>query len=421
MKKIVFLFLLIIGVSFTNVGAQDTFEEENYTFTVNAYRNEYGKIAYHIEKIGENPFVLDFDKGENSVNFKGVKEINGEHAFFGSINSSAEEGRVFDGYVLLVSETGETIDEFFVDCGNDEHIIDIFMLDEIILFQVWSNDEYNRGQLQYFTELRTYDYEYNFIDSVRYNEYYFHTHVEKGYYFFGTNSTTSVGMFNSDLEPFYATDTLKIAKDTIFDKEVNIPLINSAMLNGTEVFNPIKITYPGIYNLIYNGFNYRFTVDSEITGVEDNEVYDEPVTPIVLEGNSTLNGEQFISGTTISKPGNYTLTIVGEGGYKKSKHFTISSSVRGILNNQTYHEEVNIEFEGEGYLNNVHMTSPIIVNETGDYTLKIQGENDYFESYFFTVDEEIKDTSILKIIQTYDIVLFVAVMGAGYFILKKKK
>lgn len=421
MKKIVFLFLLMIGLSFTNVGAQDTFEEENYTFTVTAYRNQYGKLAHHIEKIGENPFVLDWDKGEDNVYFEGVKEINGEHVFFGSINSGAEENRVFDGYILLVSESGETIDELSFDCGHDEHVIDVFMMDEIILVQLWSNNEYSRDQLQYFTELRTYDYEYNLIDSVRYSEYYYHTHVKNGYYFFGTNSTTSVGMINSDLEIFYETDSLKIAKDTVYDKEVDIPLINSAILNGTEVFNPIKISYPGIYNLIYNGFNYRFTVDSEINGVEDSGVYDEPVTPTVSEGNSTLNGEQFISGTTISKPGNYILTIVGEGGYKNSKHFTISSSIKGVLNNQTYHEAVNIEFDGEGYLNNVHMTSPIIVSEIGDYTLKIQGENDYYESYFFTVEEEVKDTSFLKFVQTYDIVLFVVVMGAGYFILKKKK
>jgi hypothetical protein len=421
MKKIVFLFLLSLIASFTNVGASTTFKEDTYTITITSYRNDYGKIAQHIEKLGTNPFVFDLDKEEQNVFLEGVKEINGEHVFYGALNSGSEEDRVFDAYVLLVKESGEHLDEFSFDCGHDERILNVFMIDELILFQVWSNDEYNRGQLQFFTELRTYDYEYNLIDSVRYEEYYYHTHAENDYYFFSTNPNTNVGMVNSDLEIFYGQDSLKIETGTIYTNKVDIPIINDATLNGIEVKNGVSISYPGNYSLEYNGFTYRFIVDVDIQGVESGGVYDEEITPIITSGDITLNGEKFISGTTIKEPGRYKLTVTGESGYIKSVEFVISSNVDGVLNNQTYTDDVTIDFDGEGYLNNVHMSSPILVSEPGEYTLKIQGANDYFESYYFTVEEEIDETSVIQFIQTYDIVLFVVVMGGGYFVLRKKK
>ena len=421
MKKVVFLFLLALGVSITSIGATSTFKEADYTISMTAYRNSYNKLAFHIEKLGENPFTFDWDKGETNVYLRGVKEVNGDHLFYGSIHYGAFENYTYDAYVLLVNEDGVVLKEFSFDCGHDERILNVFMIDEIILFQVWSNDEFSRERVQFFTELRTYDYEYNLINSVRYEEYYYHTHVDNDHFFFSTNPNTNVGMANSELDLFYEDDSLKIETNTIYKNEVEIPNVNSAVLNGKDVDNGLSITYPGNYELLYNNFTYKFVVDVEITGVDDGGVYDEAVTPVITAGDITLNGEKFISGTMISEPGSYSLTVKGEAGYSKSKDFTISSNVSGILNNHVYEDDVTIQFDGEGYLNNVHMSSPIMISDPGEYMLKIQGANDYFESYYFTVEEDENETSFLKFVQTYDIVLFVVVLGAGFFTLKKKK
>jgi len=55
--------------------------------------------------------------------------------------------------------------------------------------------------------------------------------------------------------------------------------------------------------------NYIIDLPPVITGVEDGGVYNTPVTPEFNEGTATLNGEPFVSGTTVSDEGIYTLTV----------------------------------------------------------------------------------------------------------------
>ena len=62
--------------------------------------------------------------------------------------------------------------------------------------------------------------------------------------------------------------------------------------------------------------------------------------------------------------------------------------MEGIVNDHTYFEPVEILFNGEGFLNNQLVTSPLIVTDAGEYILKLRGDNNYLETYYFQIDTE---------------------------------
>ena len=163
------------------------------------------------------------------------------------------------------------------------------------------------------------------------------------------------GAIRDDLTILLPNDVLDIANQEMFINEVNIEFLNSALL--------------------YNNAEYNFILKPLVLGVENNKSYNESVSPSISSGNVVLNNDIFISGTEISKPGNYELTINGINNYSEIYNFTIVSNMTGITNNHTYLEPVTVSFSGEGYLNNQFIDSPAEVSETGEYILKIKGEN----------------------------------------------
>ncbi len=172
--------------------------------------------------------------------------------------------------------------------------------------------------------------------------------------------------------------------------------------------------------MLYNGYTYRFVVEPIVTGVTDNEVYLETVTPVIKTGKAYLNNDLYVSGTPITEPGNYTLKVDGLNNYEKIYNFSINSSVTGILNNQVYDNDVQIEFEGEGYLNNTFIESPYTVTDDGEYLLKIRGEGNYLETYYFSVEKAEEETTVIDYVQKYDVVFLGVVVIVGGIILKKK-
>ena len=112
--------------------------------------------------------------------------------------------------------------------------------------------------------------------------------------------------------------------------------------------------------------------------------------------------------------------MLGVNGYQKEINFTINATVEGVLNNQVYDDQVVIQFEGEGYLNNTYVESPYTVAENGDYILKVRGEGNYLETYNFQVETEEKKSTVIDFIQKYDVIFLGVVMIGGGIILKKK-
>ena len=133
----------------------------------------------------------------------------------------------------------------------------------------------------------------------------------------------------------------------------------------------------------------------EVTGVEDGEVYTEPVTPVINAGKGTtltitLNDEEFASGTEITEPGTYELIIVGEN--KKGEtvsdtiNFTISEypkiAVTGVEDGKQYIGSVTPEIATDDEtdtveitLNDEPYTSGTEITAPGIYKLVVEATN----------------------------------------------
>ena len=56
----------------------------------------------------------------------------------------------------------------------------------------------------------------------------------------------------------------------------------------------------------------------------------------------------------------------------------------------------------------------------GEYILKINGENNYLETYFFSIEKIEEETRFIDFVQRVDILVLVVVLVSGGIILKKK-
>lgn len=112
-----------------------------------------------------------------------------------------------------------------------------------------------------------------------------------------------------------------------------------ATLNGKPFASGTSISDEGSYVLVLKDYKgevttYNFTIDRTapvVKGVSDNEVYLESVTPTFSEGEATLNGKSFKSGTTITENGDYTLIVTDNTGNQKSVTFVINKPTTPIV------------------------------------------------------------------------------------------
>lgn len=65
------------------------------------------------------------------------------------------------------------------------------------------------------------------------------------------------------------------------------------------------------------------TVAPIVSGVSEDQVTNTDVTITFNEGTATLNGEPFMSGSTVSQDGDYTLVVTDAAGNKTTVHFTV--------------------------------------------------------------------------------------------------
>lgn len=165
----------------------------------------------------------------------------------------------------------------------------------------------------------------------------------------------------------------------------------SATLNGEEYLSGTTITTPGYNTLIITGedgysVEYNFTINETIEGVENSSVYFGSVTPVVSGGTLKLNGDDYTSNTIIDVPGNYTLEINGADNYYKKLVFIVRPESVNVVNGQTYtHSVIPAVSKGELTLNGEEYISGTVLNVSGDYKLQIIGENGYLETINFTL------------------------------------
>jgi|LGOV01.1.fsa_nt_gb hypothetical protein len=425
MKKAVFLFLFLgffISPKGVNASMNDRiFEFPEYEFRLTYFAREDRSRGYHLEKLGSNPFAFDLIYEDTWIIINGIEEINGNHVFYGNIHVFGEE-TFYDTFILVLSSSGAEIYKQVIDYGDLESVYNVVEIDNLILVHskgfYESEMEEIEFEVNYFT---TYDYDFNMIDEIEtYENYKFVDNTDRLYLFSLDYDEEIEGALTSDLNIIRQFDSLVIASNEVFTNSITIDFLNSAVLNDEVIYNGIIINYPGNYSLLYNDFLYEFQVVPEVTGIEDDAIYNNPVTPLISSGNIYLNNDLYISGTEISAPGNYTLQIMGTNGYLEEYDFTITSNMSGILHNQTYSEPVEIVFSGNAYLNNSYIESPYVISEDGEYILKMQGENNYLETFYFNIEKPEEETSLISFVQKFDVVFLGVVVIGGGLILKKK-
>ena len=177
-----------------------------------------------------------------------------------------------------------------------------------------------------------------------------------------------------------------------YDEEVTPSFTKgAATLNGEEYISGTTIYTPGVNTLVITGENgysvtYTFTIVLGVENVVDGETYIGEVTPIISGGTITLNGPPYVSGTKIDVPGNYTITVLGAAGYRKDIHFIVKPYEVNVEHGATYnHSVIPTVSNGTLTLNGNPYTSGSVLNTSGEYTLVIVGENGYYESITFTL------------------------------------
>ncbi len=423
MKKAIFLFALVIITIFnlTEGGFVQgrTFEIDDYEIIVTNFKEERS-VGFTVEKTGVNPFVATIIDYEKHYYIDGASVI-GDYFILYGYGFTLDTDTEYDSFFVVFDSAGNIIKKELRDYGNMNNVKSVYYIDNI--FITYNEKIIDEGYSYSFSSnfFSSYDLNFDYVDSIEVgsrirklssNDKYILIGIENSsYYDFGIRSDLST--LNND-------DVIDITEGEVFIGEVDIEFLNSATLNNEYVENGVHIDYPGEYSLVHNSNIYNFTVEPIITGVENGNIYEESVTPYINSGNIILNNDIFISNTEISDPGIYELKVTGANNYTTELSFTITSNLEGIINNHVYQEPVVLTFNGEGYLNNQYIDSPYEVGEEGDYILKINGENNYLETYFFSIEVNEEETRFIDFIQRVDILVLVVVLISGGIILKKK-
>ncbi|WP_214714276.1 Ig-like domain-containing protein [Exiguobacterium sp. s151] len=158
----------------------------------------------------------------------------------------------------------------------------------------------------------------------------------------------------------------------------------TATLNGVKYTSGTKIDQEGEYVLIVidqaeNKTTLYFTIDYKapiVSGIENGKIYNQHVTPIFNEGIAKLNGNTFVSGTTIKTEGSHELVIQDLAGNTTVTSFIIDLTapvVSGVQSNTQYTQPIVISFnEGSATLNGKTIAKNYTVNKDGAYELKVK-------------------------------------------------
>lgn len=417
MKKIVFFILLSFILVPTQLKANTEYTCNNNTFEI---VKEGSTVT--IVKRGVNPFIKEYGLEGHSVTPTKLYCTIDTYYFYGYSRENGGE-TYYDTYLLVIDHIGNVIHQEVTDFYLEEELSYISVLDNTLI-TVTNVDEERiiNGQRELFfkyTLIQSYDSEYHLINSVQYSEKLINMDTSNQLLLlsFTDFSEFDVGL-DKQLKEYTSNDILTLEQE--YNKEVHIPFINEGRIDGVKYYHGVHLDYPGNYTFKYNEQSYSFTVHPEIIGVENGNSYEDEVTIYISNGNITLDGESYISGSKIDTSGKHTLVILGVNGYKKVVEFTITSNVNGVINGHGYTAPLNITFNGEAYLNNNLVTSPLVVEEEGDYLLRVRGSNGYVETYEFTYHEEQSPITVKEVVSNLDIFILVIVVIGSVIIIKRK-
>ena len=206
----------------------------------------------------------------------------------------------------------------------------------------------------------------------------------------GTNGYTNEYSFTIGL------NLKNVANGGVYNTAV-APIVNAntIYLNGEAFVSGTSVSNVGYHSMRIEGIGgyvqeISFTINVRIDGVADGARYDDAVCPSINSDTILLNGQAYESGTVISSIGYHKIKIYGAGGYVRELSFTIDVQVDGVENNTTYNSAITpIINTDRVVLNGDEYTSGTAISEVGNYVLKISGENGYFKEIVFTIADNL--------------------------------
>lgn len=412
MKKIVFLFCLAFLNVPQTIEAEDMLTCNGSTVVVDSNPTTPLSITMN----GSSPFKTVIDDEGIKYYVNDVLCTNEGSIYYGYLHNDNAD-TFYDAFFIALDNDGNVVMKHVQDDGGLEEVKEIVYIDYTYFVRYqYSEDvdheiEYRSSHIlmvnQVFEVVSSYD-----VQRVREMDYKGNLLLLNYEY----DNLYDLGISSSG-DTFYSGDIIEL--EEVYYGRMSIDYINDGFLNGSKVSNGISVDYPGVYDFTYYDQVHHFIVHPIISGIEDMAVYSEPLSISFDNGNARLNNEPYLSGEMIDSPGNYTFTIDGINGYILEVNFTITPNITGVINGHTYENNIVIEFEGEGYLNNNKVTSPLELDEKGDYVLKVKGVNGYLETYQFSIIET-QNKSFASIVQNLDIFFVVIIVVCGVIILKKK-
>ncbi len=128
-----------------------------------------------------------------------------------------------------------------------------------------------------------------------------------------------------------------------------------------------------------------------VSGVSNNFFYNNSRIITFDKGTATLNGIEFISGTTVSAEGSYVLVVTDDASNITTVSFVIDKTapiISGVENNAYYNTDLNITFnEGSATLNGLAFSSETLVSVENSYTLVVTDLAGNISTVTFVLDK----------------------------------
>ncbi|MRX71170.1 pullulanase [Bacillus lacus] len=191
-----------------------------------------------------------------------------------------------------------------------------------------------------------------------------------------------------------------VKDNTSYNKDVTISFNEgTATLNGAAFANGTVVKAEGTYTLVVtdsagNTTTVKFTIDKtapKVEGVSNGSFTNKDLKVTFNEGNATLNGKTFTSGTVIKAEGTYTLVVTDAAGNETTVKFTIDKTapkVEGVSNGSFTNKDLKVTFnEGNATLNGKAFKSGTVIKAEGTYTLVVTDAAGNKTTVKFTIDK----------------------------------
>lgn len=198
-----------------------------------------------------------------------------------------------------------------------------------------------------------------------------------------TRNSMDAKVYGSDLEE---TEMPRMPEETT--GTFSLPYVGDATVDGIPV-SELRISRPGRHEVVitHGTFLYSFTIliHPELSDLEEGGIYEKPFV-IDCEGDLFLDGEPFLSGTSVEIPGNHSLTISGDGGYLREVRFSVCPVVENVGEGIRYPDPVQIFSNALSMsLDGNPAQTGLWVGAPGWHSLLLGGVNGYEETIRFAI------------------------------------